>query len=205
MISASGADMNCGASNLATGTAACTNTTQFARYAVRTITISARIKKPLSLPPSGTVYTNQTNTANLTLTGPCEYRTETVTIPGGVSTTCNDANSISNNSKTVTFNVLVPAIDMQQRKARVLPPGQSSFGVGDQLRYRFRVQANGPSRAENVTMTDTLTVPAGFTLALAGGAMNINGAAADVPFTLDSTKTGTVSCTQAGTNGPVTC
>ncbi len=205
VVSASGANMNCSASNLGTGAISCTNTNLLASYAVRTISITARIKKPLSLPSSGAVYTNQTNTANLTLSGLCEYRTETVTIPGGVSSVCNDTNSVSNNARTATFNVLVPAIDMQQRKERVLPAGQNSFGIGDQLRYRFRVQANGPSRAEHVTMTDTLSVPTGFALTLAGGAMNINGTAADVPFSLDLTKSGSVTCSQAGVNGIVTC
>lgn len=214
VLSVSGASMDCSASNLATGAISCTNTGAIARYTVRTITITARIKKPAgAMPASGNVYTGQTNTATVTLSGGgCEYKTETVT-NASVSTLCNDAASTSNNSKTATFNVQVPAIDMKQRKERLLPGAQTVFGLGDQLHYRFRVQANGPSRAENVVMTDRLAVSAGYAVELDGvgafprtvTALAINAAAAEAGYTLDAAKAGTVQCTQAAANADVVC
>lgn len=215
VLSATGTNMNCAASNLASGVISCTNTNTITRYAVRTITISARIKKPGSaMPPAGNVYTNQTNTATVALTGgSCEYKTETTT-NALLSAACNDANATSNNSKTATFNVQVPAIDMKQRKERILPVGQTSFGLGDKLRYRFRVQANGPSRAEGIVMTDRLVIPPGsYAVEMdgAGGfprtimAMAINASAAESGYTLDATKAGTVQCTQTAANADVIC
>lgn len=214
VLSVSGSGMDCTASNLATGAVSCTNTGAIARYVVRTITISARIKKPGgALPPTGNVYTNQTNTAAVVLGGGiCEFKTETVT-NGLLSTTCNDANSTSNNSKIATFDVLVPAIDMKQRKERVLPGGQTAFALGDPLRYRFRVQANGPSRAESVSMTDRLTVPGGINVEMDGAGgfprtvtpLVINAAAPEAGYTVDATKAASVRCTQTAANGDVVC
>ncbi len=214
VLSVSGISMDCTASNLAAGTISCTNTGAIARYTVRTITITARIKKPGGvLPATGNVYTGQTNTATVTLSGgACEYKTETVT-NASVSAACNDAASTSNNSKTATFNVQVPAIDMKQRKERLLPVGQTAFGLGDQLHYRFRVQANGPSRAENVVMTDRLVVPGGYSVEVDGvgafprtvTALAINGTAAEAGYTLDAAKAGTVQCTQSAPNADVVC
>jgi uncharacterized repeat protein (TIGR01451 family) len=214
VLSASGPGMDCTASNLATGAISCTNTGAVPRYTVQTITISARVKKPSGvLPVSGNVYTNQVNTANVTLSGGyCEFKTETVT-NALVSAACNDANATSNNSKTVTFDVQVPAIDMKQRKERMLPGTQTAFGLGDQLHYRFRVQANGPSRAEGIVMTDRLVVPAGYSVEMDGvgafprtvTALAINAAAAESGYTLDASKVGTVRCAQASANADIVC
>ena len=214
VLSASGTGMDCSASNLGTGAISCTNTSALARYAVRTITISARLKKPtVAMPNSGNVFTGQINKADVILSGGyCEFKTEVVN-PGGVSTSCNDGPSVSNNTKSISFDVQVPVIDMKQRKARVLPAGQSVFGLGDQLRYRFRIQANGPSRAEGIVMTDQLVVAGGYFVELAGvGAfprtvtpLLINGNAAEAGYTLDGTKTASVRCTQASANADVIC
>jgi uncharacterized repeat protein (TIGR01451 family) len=182
----------------------CTNTTPVARYATRTLTISARVLKPGALPNAGTVYTGQSNTARVDIPDSrCEFKTETSS-NASVSAACNDAASTSNNERSVSFDVLVPQIDVQQRKTRVLPAGQTSFGVGQPLRYRFRLQNNGPSRAEGVTMTDQMTVPAGFTLA-SPQVFNVNGAAAESGYVLDTGKTGSVSCSQSAPNANLVC
>jgi len=182
----------------------CVSTTPVARYATRTLTISARVLKPAGLPVAGTVYPNQSNTARVDIpVGSCEFKTETSS-NASVSTACNDAASTSNNAHSVNFDVLVPQIDVQQRKTRVLPAGQTSFGLGQPLRYRFRLQNNGPSRAEGVTMTDQLTVPAGFTLA-SPQVFNVNGAAAESGYQLDNSKTGSVSCSQSAANANLVC
>ncbi|MFT3818485.1 MAG: SdrD B-like domain-containing protein [Rubrivivax sp.] len=182
----------------------CTNTTPVARYATRTLTIGARVLKPAGLPNAGTVYAGQSNTARVDIPDSrCEFKTETSS-NGNVSAACNDAASASNNERSVSFDVLVPQIDVQQRKTRVLPAGQTGFGVGQPLRYRFRLQNNGPSRAEGVTMTDQMTVPAGFTLA-SPQVFNVNGAAAEAGYALDTGKTGSVSCSQAAPNANLVC
>ncbi|MEN9627319.1 MAG: hypothetical protein RJA10_546, partial [Pseudomonadota bacterium] len=182
----------------------CTNTNPVARYATRTVSVAARIAKPGSLPPSGNVFPGQVNTARVDLADTrCEFKIETVT-NAGVSASCNDAPSTSNNTQSVTFDVQVPQIDLQQRKERRVPVGQSSFGVGQPLRYFFRLQNNAQSRAEGVVMTDQLTVPAGFTLA-SPTLLNVNAAAAEAGFTLDATKTATVSCSQAAANADLVC
>ena len=160
--------------------------------------------KPAGLPAAGTVYSNQSNTARVDIPDTrCEFKTETSS-NASVSAACNDAASTSNNTRTVTFDVLVPQIDVQQRKTRVLPAGQTSFGAGQPLRYRFRLQNNGPSRAEGVTMTDQMTVPAGFTLA-SPQVFNVNGVAAEAGYALDTGKNGSVSCTQAAPNANLVC
>jgi uncharacterized repeat protein (TIGR01451 family) len=213
-IAASGANMNCGVANSAlAGEPAlpagslrvrCTNTTPVSLYSTRTITITARVLKPGALPAGGNVYTSQTNTARVDIPdSTCEWKTETSS-NGNVSTACNDAASTSNNSRSVTFDVQVPLIDLQQRKTRVLPAGQTSFGVGQPLRYRFRIQNNGPSRAEGVVMNDLMTVPAGFTLA-SPQVFNVNGVAAEAGYALDASKSASVSCSQAGANANLVC
>ncbi|MFZ6648795.1 SdrD B-like domain-containing protein [Undibacterium sp. TJN25] len=200
------AKMSCAASNLSTGAISCTNTAQINRYETQTIVISARIKKPTGIVSAANsiLYTGVTNTASVVLDSSyCEFRTETSTVPVSTSTACNDAAATSNNSKTATFDVKVPAIDLQQGKVRVLPVGQTSFAIGDQLRYRFSIRNAGPSRAEGVIMTDVLTIPAGFHLAMASAMPdNINGAAASAGFTLDSKA---VTCMQASQDQAVTC
>ncbi|WP_394781228.1 SdrD B-like domain-containing protein [Undibacterium sp.] len=200
------AKMNCAASNLSTGAISCTNTAQINRYETQTIVISARIKKPTGIVSAANsiLYTGATNTASVVLDPSyCEFRTETVTTPVSTSSACNDAAATSNNSKTATFDIKVPAIDLQQGKVRVLPSGQTSFAIGDQLRYRFSIRNAGPSRAEGIIMTDVLTIPAGFHLAMASAMPDkINAAAASAGFTLD---TKAVACTQAGQDQAVTC
>jgi uncharacterized repeat protein (TIGR01451 family) len=206
VTAANPAKMNCAASNLGTGVISCTNSAQINRYETQTITIKARIKKPAGMvaAANSVLYSNVTNTASVVLDSSyCEFRTETSTTPVSTSASCNDAAAVSNNSKSVAFDVKVPAIDLQQGKVRVLPAGQTSFGIGDQLRYRFSIRNAGPSRAENVVMTDILTVPAGFHLTMASGMPDkINLAAASATYTLDAKA---VNCSQSGQDQPIVC
>ncbi|KGK41939.1 hypothetical protein LH51_10935 [Nitrincola sp. A-D6] len=201
VLGATGPNMDCSASNFAAGQVSCINTNSVVRNTTRTVTIEARILKPTGpMPDDGNVFAGQTNRADVELTDPanlCEFRTG--------STSCNDATSQDNNFAEITFDVQVPEIDMQQRKESVYPAGQTAFGFGDQLQYRFRIQSVGPSRAEGIVMTDTLNVPSGFSLVLSGGPQNVNAAAAEGGFSLDTTKNGSLSCSQAGANGVVTC
>jgi uncharacterized repeat protein (TIGR01451 family) len=202
-----GGTMDCSASNLATGALSCTTLTAINRYDVRSILIVVRPRRVGVLPtgPNDVAYPGETNTAAVSLNtaSNCEFKTETVT-NGLVSTSCNDANSTSNNSRTVTFDIKVPRIDLQQRKTRVLPGGQTAFGIGDPLRYRLRIQNNGPSRTEKVRVTDVLSVPAGFTLSLAS-VENVNAVAAEAGYTIDTSKNASVSCAQAAANADVIC
>lgn len=205
VISASGAGMTCGISG---GLVSCVSGGTINRYDVRTITIVVQPIKPASLPPGANdiAYASEVNTAQVALNTAtnCEFRVESTTMPGAPSTTCNDANATSNNARSVTYDVKVPRIDLIQAKTRVLPMGQSSFGIGDPLRYRFSIRNAGPSRAERVVMTDVLTVPAGFSLSTPV-VENINGAAPAGGFSLDTTKNSSVTCSQASTNANIIC
>lgn len=204
-VTTANAAMNCSASNYATGAISCTNDGVVARYETHTITIRARIKKPGNLSgASGSVlYSNATNTASVALNPAyCEYRTETSTTPVQLSGACNDAAARSNNSKTATFDVTVPAIDLQQGKVAVYPAGQTRFTLDDPLRYRFSIRNAGPSRAEEVEMTDILTVPAGFTLQQSGNAANVNAAPASAGYSLVNKP---VQCSQSAANANVVC
>lgn len=198
--------MDCGFSNLATGAISCTNLVTINRYNTQTITISARIKKPAGIAgaANSTLYPNATNTASVKLgVGMCEYRTETSTLPVTTSIACNDAAATSNNNKVVTFDIKVPAIDLQQGKVAVFPAGQTQFLIGDQLRYRFSVRNAGPSRAENIVLNDILAVASGFHVSMAAGMpANINGAAANSGYALVAKA---VSCSQAGADDNVVC
>jgi uncharacterized repeat protein (TIGR01451 family) len=188
---------------VATGAVTCATgaSTSVARYDFYTVTITALLLKPVTLPPSGTV-SSFTNTATVSQDPAqnCELRT---TAPA--STACNDANSTSNNSGSVSVDIKVPLIDVLQKKSRVLPSGQANFTLGDPLRYRLRAQNNGPSRAEDIVVTDRLNVPAGYSLTLIGVAA-VNSVGAESGYTRDDTKSSaTVSCTQAGANADVVC
>jgi uncharacterized repeat protein (TIGR01451 family) len=202
-----GGTMDCSASNLTTGALSCTTLTAINRYDVRSMLIAVRPLKPGVLPtgPNDIAYPVETNTATVALNTAtnCEFKIETVT-NASVSTACNDANSTTNNSRTVTYDVKVPRIDLQQRKTRVLPMGQIAFGIGDPLRYRFRIQNNGPSRVEKVRVTDVLSVPSGFTLALTS-LENINAAAPEAGYTIDATKNASVTCAQTAANADIIC
>ncbi len=187
----------------ATGVVTCATgaATSVARHDFYTVALTARILKPGALPPSGVVSSFNNVAAVSLLPGQnCEFRTS-----APASASCNDANSRSNNTGSVLVDIKVPLIDVVQKKSRVLPTGQSNFGFGDVLRYRFRAQNNGPSRAETIQVTDRLNVPAGYTVVLTGVAA-VNSVAAESGYTLDTSKsTATVSCTQAAANADVIC
>lgn len=199
------AKISCAASNIVTGAISCTNTAQINRYETQTISIQARIKKPAALggAANSVLYAGVVNTAFVTLDSSyCEFKTETAT-NGSLSAACNDAASTSNNSKSVSFDIKVPAIDLQQGKVAVYPAGQTQFLIGDQLRYRFSVRNAGPSRAEDVIMTDILTVPAGFHISMAAAMPDkLNQAAASSGYALASKA---VVCTQASADANVIC
>jgi len=189
----------------------CVNTQPVPRYEVRTVTIRARIKKPVGdLGGANSVlYSGVANTARVELAAAhCEYRTETSTLPVSTSTACDDAAALSNNQRTATFDVQVPAIDLQQGKTAVYPAGQSQFRLGDTLRYRFTVRNAGPSRAEEIVMTDILDpVPPGFSFALVDSGTaaprNVNSGSPDASFAFVPRP---ISCSQpGGPNTDVVC
>ncbi len=199
------AKISCAASNIVTGAISCTNTAQINRYETQTISIQARVKKPAGIggAANSVLYSNVVNTAFVTLDPSyCEYKIETIT-NGSVSAACNDAASTSNNSKSVTFDIKVPAIDLQQGKVAVYPAGQTQFLIGDQLRYRFSVRNAGPSRAEDVIMTDILTVPTGFHIVMAAAMPDkLNLVPASSGYALVSKA---VVCTQSAADANVIC
>src|SRR5690606_21593596 len=108
------------------------------------------------------LYANVTNTAQVSLLNMCEYRVDGV----ANSSACNDANALANNTNSAVFDVTVPSFDLQQGKVAIFPLGNTAFLAGDDLRYRFSIRNAGPSIAEDIVMTDVLTVPAGFDLVL---------------------------------------
>lgn len=202
VTAANPARIDCGASNLATGAISCTNAVALDRYETQSITIQARIKKPSGDMGAADdiLYAGVTNTAQAVLANQCEFRTETTTLPVSTSTACNDAAATSNNAKTVTFDVSVPAIDLQQAKVPVYPSGQTQFRLGDTLRYRFTVRNAGPSRAERIVMTDLLDpVPAGFGISLVdagtAAAKSVNTGSPDANFSFVARN---ISCSQPG-------
>lgn len=197
---ADAAKMSCAASNLASGSISCVNLTPISRHEVQTVTVRARVKRPPSYAGAlgDKLYENVTNTARVHLDNMCEYRFDGV----ANSSACGDANALANNTASAVFDVTVPSFDLQQGKEPVFPAGQSEFRAGDDLRYRFSIRNAGPSIAENIEMTDTLTVPAGFTLALQGTPQNMNAGAASAGYTLASK---TVACTQAAPNAATVC
>ncbi|WP_442683079.1 SdrD B-like domain-containing protein [Stenotrophomonas sp. JC08] len=197
---ADAAKMSCAASDLANGTISCVSIATISRHEVQTVTVRARVKKPPSY--SGALgdklYDNVTNTAHVHLDNMCEYRADGV----ANSSICGDANALANNTASAVFDVTVPSFDLQQGKVPVFPVGQSEFRAGDDLRYRFSIRNAGPSIAENVAMTDALTVPTGFTLALQGAPQNMNAGAASAGYTLVGK---TVACAQATPNDDTVC
>lgn len=197
---ADAAKMSCAASNLASGAISCVNVATISRHEVQTVTVRARVKKPPSYTGAlgDKLYENVTNTAHVHLDNMCEYRFDSV----ANSNACGDANALANNTASAVFDVTVPSFDLQQGKVPVFPAGQSEFRAGDDLRYRFSVRNAGPSIAENVVMTDALTVPAGFTLALQGTPQNMNAGAASAGYTLVSKA---ITCTQASPNTDTVC
>jgi len=213
-ITPSGADFSCAvAGSAVAGEPAlpagqvrvrCSNSAPVHAGASRNVSVSARVLKPALMPASGNVYTAQSTTLRVLLNAAlCEFKTETSSNPS-VSAVCNDAAASSNNHFDLGFDVPVPLIDLQLRKAAVIPGGQSNFTLGQNMRYRFRIQNLGPSRAEAVVLTDRLTVPAFYTLATPT-VLNVNGVAAEGGFMLDASKAASVRCTQAAANADVVC
>ncbi len=195
IISATGANLNC--TFTALGVVTCPTTTAVPRADVRTAVIVARLLKPAGVLPSP-VYQNEVNTATVALSGGlCEFKEET-TSNGLLSTSCNDANSTSNNQSAVQFDIKVPAIDLQTSKTRIVPPG-GRYAAGDTLKYLIRMQNVGPSRAENVVLADYLSFPVGFTVASAT-ATSVNASAADGGFSLDTSKNASVNCSISSTS-----
>lgn len=191
--------------NAGTGAVSCTTplVSQLPRFDFYSVVISARVLKTPGMPATGVVETF-TNTATVALNPAtnCEFR---LRLPGDLSGACNDAAALSNNAGSVTAEFKVPQVDLVQKKERFLPPGQPAFLYGDLLRYRFRAQASGLSRAEGVRVTDRLSVPPGYTVSLASVAA-VNAEPAESGFTLDTSKTAsTVACTQAAPNADVSC
>jgi len=192
-------DMACTV-NTATGLVTCATPvgSTVRRYDFYTITIVTRVLKPTPLPAPVTTVTNTAQVA-LDPAQNCEA------LSSAAFGACNDAAAISNNSASALVDLRVPQVDMVAKKARVLPGTQTSFGFGDPLRYRFRAQNNGPSRAENIAIADRITAPAGYTVTLTG-VVAVNAVAAESGFTRDNAKNiGSVSCTQAAPNADVAC
>ncbi|MGV8960174.1 MAG: SdrD B-like domain-containing protein [Stenotrophomonas sp.] len=201
VVAANPAKMSCAASNLASGALSCVNTQSIDRHETQSITVRARVKRPpvVNGVLGDKLYENVTNTAQVSLRNMCEYRADGV----ADSTACGDANAKANNTASAVFDVTVPSFDLQQGKVAVFPAGRSEFLAGDDLRYRFSIRNAGPSIAEQIVMTDRLTVPPGFTVALLGGAPeNMNAVAASTGYTLAAKA---VSCTQAAANANVVC
>ena len=195
------ARISCAASNLAAGTISCVNTNAIDRHETQSISIRARIKRPPVIAGvlGDVLYANVTNTAQVSLLNMCEYRVDGVANSGA----CGDANALANNTNSAVFDVTVPSFDLQQGKVAIFPAGHTAFLAGDDLRYRFSIRNAGPSIAEDIVMTDVLTVPAGFDLVLQAPAPDaVNAAPASAGYTLAAK---VITCTQAVANANTVC
>jgi uncharacterized repeat protein (TIGR01451 family) len=168
------------------------------RYDFYTVSIVTRVLKPTPL-PAPVISVLNTAQVGIDPAQNCE------SLSSAAFGACNDAASTSNNSASAQVEIRVPLVDLVSKKARVLPANQGSFGFTDPLRYRFRAQNNGPSRAENIVITDRISSAPEYTVTLTGVAA-VNNVAAESGFTRDNTKNaGTVVCTQAAPSVDVIC
>lgn len=177
ILSVTGNSLNCDASDYLTGAISCINTATLNAGSTRTMTIKARLKKPQGagneLPSDQGAYmwggAEQKNEGVVTLGDElCEWRESDT-----VSAACDDTAAKSNNKQEVSFKVKVPDFDMQVKidKLHTAP-----IGVNDRLNYRLRMRNDGPSLAENASITMYLDAPQGYSLkpVLDGAAIKIN-------------------------------
>lgn len=134
-----------------------------------------RPKFPFAGSPPGAFPVSHTNTATIATTT-------------AQSTTANDSTS-------VTHDVIAPAVDLIITKTE--PVNGDPLIFGDPVRYRIRMQNDGPSRATSVRFEDVAAVPAGYSIAFAS--FVVDAAASNVvppapTCTADTPVVGTVTC-----------
>ncbi|WOK38119.1 SdrD B-like domain-containing protein [Sphingomonas sp. C3-2] len=72
--------------------------------------------------------------------------------------------STANNSFTRTHDVVAPELNLSLTKQEPIGPEFDPRRFGDDLIYDVRIWNNGPSRAQNVVVTDIPEPPAGYTM-----------------------------------------
>ncbi|HEX2834088.1 MAG TPA: C25 family cysteine peptidase [Thermoanaerobaculia bacterium] len=109
----------------------------------------------------------------------------TITQPVSTSTSSPEPNTANNSTSTTTS--VIRRVDVGVTKAASDPGPDSAFAQGENVTYTLVVSNNGPSRATNVVMTDTLPAGLSFVSVTPGG-----------PTCTQSS--GTVTCTYATMN-----
>jgi len=144
---------------------------------------------------TGTVTCNKTdplapsaNSGNFTfvvLTDPGLADGSTITQPVSTSTTSPEANTVNNSASTTT--AVIRRVDVGVVKTASDPGPDGAFAQGESVAYTLVISNNGPSRATNVVMTDTIPAGLSFTSVVPGG-----------PTCTQAS--GTVTCTYATMN-----
>lgn len=129
-----------------------------------------------------------TNSGNFTFvvaTDPSLANGATITQPVSTSTSSPEPNTANNSTSTNT--PVIRRVDVGVTKVASDPGPDSAFAQGETVTYSLVVSNNGPSRATNVVMTDTLPAGLSFNSVTPGG-----------PTCTQSS--GTVTCTWSAMN-----
>jgi uncharacterized repeat protein (TIGR01451 family) len=126
----------------------------------------------------------------------------TITQPVSTSTS-NPEPTTANNSASTTTNV-IRRVDVAVVKTASDPGADNAFAQGETVSYTIAITNNGPSRASNVVMTDTLpaglsftgVVPGGPTCSQAGGTVTCTYATMNPGATNNVTISATITVSQ---------
>ncbi|HEX6087568.1 MAG TPA: C25 family cysteine peptidase [Thermoanaerobaculia bacterium] len=126
----------------------------------------------------------------------------TITQPVSTSTTSPEPNTANNTASTTT--TVIRRVDVGVVKTASDPGPDNAFAQGESVSYTIAITNNGPSRATNVVMTDTLpagltfssVVPGGPTCTQAGGTVTCTYAAMNPGATNNVTISATITVSQ---------
>ncbi len=104
----------------------------------------------------------------------------------------------TNNSISLTHNVIAPALDLGVTKVETNPATDDPIGFGQTLNYDVRISNYGPSRATDIVLKDLPTPPAGMAVSLTSTIVNPAGASANGGLTFQSAPNAT--CVPSGGN-----
>jgi uncharacterized repeat protein (TIGR01451 family) len=129
--------------------------------------------------------TSSGNFIFIVATDPALANGSTITQPVSTATTSPEPNTANNSTSTTT--TVIRRVDVAVTKVASDPGLDGAFAQGESVSYTIAVTNNGPSRATNVVMTDTLPAGLSFSSVTPGG-----------PTCTQSL--GTVTCTWATMN-----
>lgn len=147
--------------------------------------------------------TSSGNFTFVVLTDPALADGATIAQPVSTSTSSPETNTANNSASTTT--AVIRRVDVAVVKTASDPGVDGAFAQGEGLTYTIAVTNNGPSRATNVVMTDTLpaglafvsVTPGGPTCTQAGGTVTCTYATMGPAATNNITITATVTASQA--------